>query len=213
MKKLTEKIIQHIPHDVFSNTDLVSLMEGSGNSRYSVIKRMIADQEILHIRRGLYCLGPKYQRQEIDLYSVAMRIYGPSYVSFESALSYHGWIPEAVRTVTCASQGPAKDFKTPLGLFSYKRVPTAVFYESVDRIKAAGTQVCFMARPFKALLDYIYINKKDWRDLRPVVASLRVDPELFKSLSEQELSAFEENYRYHRVRRFIKGVKKELSRS
>jgi len=171
---------------------------------------MIASEDIIHIRRGLFCLAPKYRRQELNLYSIAERIYGPSYVSLESALSYHGWIPEAVYTVTCASMAKAKDFKTPLGLFSFKRVPSVVFYEQVERIAVDKNQVFLMARPFKALVDYVYVYKKDWTSFSTAAKSLRIEPEHFESVSKEELLALRELYSSRRISKFIAGVQKEL---
>jgi predicted transcriptional regulator of viral defense system len=47
-----------------------------------------------------------FSGQELDergLFEIANRIYAPSYVSFEMALSYYGLIPESVFAITSAS--------------------------------------------------------------------------------------------------------------
>mgnify|MGYP003523184722 CR=1 FL=1 len=69
-------------------------------------------------------MSSRIQRQPlVDSFEIATVIYGPSYISFESALSYHGWIPEAVRTTTCASVKRAKEFETPIGVFFFLHIP------------------------------------------------------------------------------------------
>jgi len=133
---------------------------------------------------------------------VAQRIYGPSYISFESALSYHGWIPEAVRSVTSASFGKAKEFRSPVGVFSFYRVPSNIFLEDVERSSSG----ILIARPFKALLDYIYVHKKDWIGLSPVVESLRIDIDLLKKVSKAEIRRYRSNYPQQRIYDFLTAL-------
>jgi len=210
MNKLTEKMFETAPHGYFTSQDVSTLFPESQNKRYALVKRAIASSEIIHIRRGLYCLAPKYQKKNINLYALAERIYGPSYISLESALSWHGWIPEAVYTVTSVSFGKSKEFKTPLGVFSYSRVPQKVFYTCVARLTDEVGDVLLMASPLKALADYVYVQKKDWTGLKPVVESLRIEPEEFASVAVNDLDALIENYKSRRVMNFLKGLRKDL---
>ena len=210
MNKATESIIENIKNDIFTDVDLANILHGTSSRRYALVKRMIASGDIIHIRRGLYCLTQKYQRDQMNLFSLAQRVYGPSYVSFESALSYHGWIPEAVYTVTSASMKKSKDFQTSLGDFNFKRIPTPEFFSFVERIEVSKQHVFFMAHPFKALLDYIYVNKKDWKSPTPAMKSLRIERESFEALSSDDFEALLGQYKNHRLQRFIKGVRKEL---
>jgi hypothetical protein len=103
-----------------------------------MIKRAMGRGEVMGLRRGLYCLGEKYHRQKINPFVLAQRIYGPSYISLETALSHHGWIPEAVYTLTSVSMGRSREFETPLGRFSFTRVVQKVFYAEVSRIQVNG---------------------------------------------------------------------------
>jgi len=167
MNKLTEKIFENAPYGYFTSQETAILFPDSEDRRYGLVKRAIAGGQIIHIRRGLYCLAPKYQKKKLNLYALAEHLYGPSYVSLESALSWHGWIPEAVYTLTSASLGKSKEFKTPLGAFSYNRVPQKVFYAGVERLTDEAGDAFLMAQPIKALADYVYVHKKDWTGLAP----------------------------------------------
>lgn len=211
MNKLTEKMFETVPHGYFTSQDVAALFPQSDNKRYSLVKRAIASGEIIHIRRGLYCLAPKYQKKKINPYALAERIYGPSYISLESALSWHGWIPEAVYTVTSASFGKSKEFKTPLGMFSYSRVPQKVFYTCVERLTDEAGDVLLMASPLKALADYVYVQKKDWVGVEPAVKSLRIEPEEFESAAADDIDTLIENYKSRRVMNFLKGLRKDLN--
>ena len=62
------------------------------------ISREIRDGNLYKIVNGLYETDPNTPG-----YLLASSIYGPSYISFEYALSYYGMIPERVTTITCAT--------------------------------------------------------------------------------------------------------------
>jgi predicted transcriptional regulator of viral defense system len=210
MNKLTENIFETAPYGYFTSQEVATLFPGSEDKRYGLVKRAIAGGEIVHIRRGLYCLAPKYQKKSINLYALAQHIYGPSYVSFESAFSWHGWIPEAVYTLTSVSSSKSKEFKTPLGAFSYTRVPQKVFYTGVERRTDEAGNVFFMATPMKALADYVYVHKTDWVGLKPVIENLRIEPDEFEAVAMDDLDALIDNYKSRRVQKFIKSLRTDL---
>jgi predicted transcriptional regulator of viral defense system len=53
------------------------------------VARMIHAGELIQLRRGLYAT-----RRTINPHCLAASIYGPSYISFDTALSFHGLIPD-----------------------------------------------------------------------------------------------------------------------
>lgn len=209
MIKLIEEIMDKMPCDVLTDDTLKHLVKGSTDCRYSLVKRAVAKGDLIHLRRGLYVLAKKYQRRGTNLYELAQKIYGPSYVSFESALAHHGWIPEAVYTVTSACTKRSREFHTPLGVFAYTRVPAHPFYTGVERVESPDG-ICFMANPWKALTDYVYANKKDWKNIDPLIKDLRIEGEYLKNVEGRFLDELQESYKSSRVEKFICGVKKEL---
>src|SRR5579863_1173434 len=98
-----ERTLQGYPRPYLTDAELEALLEGTPDSRYGKVKRLLAQGKLLHIRRGLYCLtdmlGYLIKPHPFEL---AQYIYGPSYISFESALSFYQLIPETVYTVTSA---------------------------------------------------------------------------------------------------------------
>ncbi len=211
MNKAVEFVYTHLPYDVFTDRDVALLMgpERSDYSRHGLVKRALHKGDILRIRRGIYCLAKKYQRQPLNYFSLAQLIYGPSYISLESALSYHGWIPEGVFMVTSVSLERSRTFQTPLGGFSYQRVVQEQFYEHVDRVESEGLPF-FLARPFKALCDYFYVHRQNWRSVRPLQESLRIEDDMLGQITRSDLDCLYENYRSRRVKTFIMGVRKDL---
>ena len=99
---------------------------------------------------------------------------------------------------------------TPLGAFNFRRVPSAVFYNEVNRITPENGEAFFMATPLKALADYVYIHQENWEGSAPVIESLRVDPACLKEPGQEEFDRLYKNYTSKRVKRFIKGLKKDL---
>ena len=83
-----------IEQDVF---DYRALMEALSQYRKprDKITKLLASGVILRIKKGLYCFGEVLSKELIIRESVANLIYGPSYVSMDYALSYHGLIPDA----------------------------------------------------------------------------------------------------------------------
>ena len=202
MNRLTEHFFQSST-GVFTQSDVAASIDGTNFSRHGLIKRAIANGEILNIRRGLYCLAPEFQKKSISMYSLAETVYGPSYISMETALSYHGWIPEAVYTCTCASFRNGREFKTPLGVFSYRRVPQHTFFLGVERCKDENGHVFFMASPAKALTDYLYIHRLNWTGLEKPIGSLRIDEDQPARITAEELKALLDNYSNGRIKRFL----------
>jgi len=210
MQRLTEIALAKASQGIFTKTEVACWVGGSPQRQFSLVKRALASGQVVHVRRGLYCLASKYLREKVDPLVLAQRIYGPSYVSLETALSYHGWIPEAVYAITSTSLDRSREFSTPLGHFSFTRVPQKTFYTQVTRVeKGAGL---LLATPLKALADYVYAHKQDWSSTRPVVESLRVDEGLLRSVDAQMIDDLLTNYPSPRVRRFLQGLRKDLKR-
>lgn len=212
MNRLTQKVFENTPCGYFRGQDAAILFPQSDDVRYGLVKRAIVAGQIIHLRRNLFCLTPTYQKRKINLYALSEHLYGPSYVSLESALSWHGWIPEAVYTMTSVSLGKSKEFRTPLGTFSYNRVPQEILYAGVQRVTSDAGDMFFMASPMKALADYVYVHKKNWTGLKPAADSLRIEPHEFESTTTDDFEELIDNYTSRRVRNFLVGTRKDLNR-
>jgi len=208
MSKLIERIKAQIPNDFFTDIELMRILPKSANSRYALVKRAIASNDIIHIRRGLYGLSKKHQKSGMNLFELAQAICGPSYVSLESALSYHGWIPESVPTITSVCLNRSKEFSTPMGVFSYSRLPK-FNYIGVERI-SSGKTLFLMAEPSRALIDMVAIYRKDWRGIDPLASSLRIEQGDLKKLNKEILTRLKNKKISQRATIFIDGLIKDL---
>jgi len=212
MQRLTEIALERAPAGIFSRPEVACWVGGSPGRQFSLLKRAAASGEVVRIHRGLYCLASRYTRQKLDPLVLAQRIYGPSYISLETALSWHGWIPEAVYTITSASLDRSREFDTPLGHFGFTCIPQATFYAEVSRVEENGSGSFLLASPLKALVDYVYVHKCDWTSARPVVESLRVEESLLADADAASFDRLLANYASRRVRRFLVGLRKDLKR-
>ena len=210
MQRLTEIAMQKAPSGIFTRPEVACWAGGSPQRQFSLLKRALASGEVVRVHRSLYCLADKYLRQKLDLRVLAQRIYGPSYVSLESALSYHSWIPEAVYAITSVSLDRSREYDTPVGHFSFTRVPQKTFYAEVERVADDDGGSFLLAWPLKALADYVSVHKCDWDSARPVVESLRVDESLLADIGADGLDQLLANYTSRRVQRFLRGLRKDL---
>ncbi len=222
MQRLTETVLEKSETGIFTLMEVVRWAGGSSNRQFALLKRALKSGEVTRIHRGLYCLASKYLRRKPDALALAQRIHGPSYVSLETALSYHGWIPEAVYAITSASVDRSREFETPMGRFSYTRIPQKVFYTEVTRVEregggGGGTDFhsggsFLIASPLKALADYVYAHGLDWVSVGPVMDSLRVDEASLAGIEVETVECLLANYSSRRVRRFLGGVRKDLGK-
>jgi len=118
----------------------------------SKLTRLIKSGELIQIRRGLFV-----DDRATSLRSLAPVVYGPSYISFQSALAIWNLIPERVPVMISASFNKNKDkaYHTPLGEFRYLYLPNAVYPYGIQLEKENGMGY-LIASPEKALCDMVY---------------------------------------------------------
>ncbi len=211
MQCVTEIAVEKAHGGVFTRAEVVCWVGGSLGRQFSLLKRAVAAKEIVRIHRGLYCLAPRYLRAKVDPLALAQRVYGPSYISLETALSYHGWIPEAVYTITSVSLDRSREFDTPVGRFSFTRIPQRALYAGVGCVETDPGNRFFLASPLKALADYVYAHKCDWDSRRPLVESLRIEESSLGDLAASSFDGLAGQYTFRRVRRFLDGLRKDLN--
>ena len=74
MNRLVKAIIEGVPVPVFTTMVLASLVSGSKDTRYALVKRAIADGDLIRIKKGLYTLSPLYRKGMLNPYCVSHMI-------------------------------------------------------------------------------------------------------------------------------------------
>jgi hypothetical protein len=119
------------------------------------LRRLCEDGEIVQVKRGLYVAGSTGEDGAVvDPRVLSGLVYGPSYVSLETALAHYGMIPERVEEITCMTSKRARSFDTPVARFRYLPIPERAFAIGVTRETTKGGGY-LLAQPEKALCDRI----------------------------------------------------------
>lgn len=158
---------------------------------------------IRKVIKGFYVLADR-ALDEWAMFEIANRIYKPSYVSLESALAHYQLIPEIVYGVTSISTRRSYRFASSMAEFRYRTVTPRLFF-GYD-LAAAGSRRVKIARPEKAVLDFLYLHPRLRSDAD--YGSLRIDAERFFQLVSEErlrtaLARFKHKALLERVERFL----------
>jgi len=149
--------------------------------------------------------------KEIDeqtLFEIANRIYKPSYVSLEMALSYYQLIPESVYGITSVSTRRTYRFNTAVGEFRYRTLKPDLFFGYA--LIRPERRIVKVAEPEKAVLDFIYFNP----NLRSPsdFDSLRIDEDaFFQRIDLKKLEAYTQKYSQRTFSQRMENLIKFLS--
>jgi predicted transcriptional regulator of viral defense system len=155
---------------VFSSGLLLTPEEDLADVRKQ-LSRWSRAGKLFQLRRGVYALAPPHRKTLPSPFLTANYLRRGSYVSLQSALAYHGLIPEFVPEVTSVTTGRPEKLNTPLGRFSFRHIRNSMFY-GCEKIKVAGNQEAFVATPEKSLLDLVYLTPDS--DNRAYLEELRL---------------------------------------
>lgn len=152
-KKLKEKNLI-----IFTPIDIRRIFGVSKVSATFLVHRYTKQGLLKRVKRGVYAL---YDTFVPDFY-LANKLYEPSYVSLEFALSYHQVIPETVYEITSVTTKATRRFNVLGKVFTYRKIKKQAFTGySVNQQKGL---TFLIAEPEKAFVDLTYLriisNKK-----------------------------------------------------
>jgi len=90
------RLRQAIEHEVFDYQVLQAGLKEYRKPRDKV-SALLAAGEIVRVKKGLYLFGETHRRRPFSAELLANLIYGPSCVSLDYALAFHGLIPSTWR--------------------------------------------------------------------------------------------------------------------
>ena len=155
-----QDLYQKIGRTEFDYGLLISSLNDYAQPR-NRIQRWLKSGELIRIKKGLYIFGPMVNAQGASKALLAHWIYGPSLISLDFALSYHGLIPERVEAITCITPKRSKEFLTPIGLFYYRHIPLKKYIIGALKVELNPQQSFLMASPEKALSDkLLFLGEK-----------------------------------------------------
>jgi len=137
---------------IFNANDIRSLFGVSTVATSALLHRYKKQGFILQLKKGFYVFPDALPP---DVY-VANKIYTPSYISLEFALSYHGVIPETVYEITSVTTKATRRFETLGKVFSYRKIKRDAYtgYE-IQKQKGLSFNI---ANAEKAFVDLNYLR-------------------------------------------------------
>lgn len=149
------------------------------------ISELVKSDILISVKNGLYIPGPKSNVISPEPFLVANHLWGPSYISFETALSYWGFIPERVYEISSVTVKTSRTYHTPAGRFTYKHASLPYYAFGVKSLALSSRQTILIASAEKALCDKIIMTAGI--NLRSVPQTLSLLVEDFR-IDEDKLS-------------------------
>ncbi len=217
MQTLTESVYKlGPPGGLFEETVIRNLFPDlSAGAQKLLLHRAVRKDEVLRLKPGLFCLAEDYRKSHPHPFVIASLLQAPSQISLESALSFHGLIPEAVYQVSSVGVQRSRTFKTPLGIFTFDRVPANSLRAGVKATEVDKNAWAFVATPLRALADLVYLNKEvRWQQdgLDFLTQSLRIEADDLREISMDGFEEVSQSIRNKRVKEYLAGLRKALGR-
>jgi len=166
--------LQKYKKDFYTIRDLQNIFNVPVKSLRVQLSRWCKRGVFIRLTKGIYTP----YNTDIKVDKVANQIYYPSYLSFESALSYYGILSQIPYTLTFATQKKSKKLVLKDTQIEYTQLANRLFF---GYILENGI---YLATPEKALMDTIYLVSKGNRTLNIDELYLKnIDKEKFKEIS------------------------------
>lgn len=159
------------------------------------IAEMVNSGVLTPIKKGLYIVGPKTRGNKVEPLLIANHLWGPSYVSFETALSYWGYIPERVTEVSSVTVKSTKVYRTAAGRFTYRHAELPYYAFGIRSAQLSPKQTILIASPEKALCDKItmtagIILRSRTQTLDFLISDMRIDEDRLLDLDFKSIATW-----------------------
>lgn len=188
------KILQKNNLSLFTLTDFAKLFKiENRETLYKKIQRLEEKEIIKKLIKGKYL----FLFNKPDDFTVANFLYQPSYISLESALSFHSLITGFPYQITSITTKKAKLYAFDQKSFQYAQIKPDYFWGFEKK------ENFLIAEKEKALLDYVYLVFKGWRILTK--KDLRSDFDL-SQINKEKFITYLKLFKNKQFINFIKGV-------
>ncbi|MGQ0800248.1 MAG: type IV toxin-antitoxin system AbiEi family antitoxin domain-containing protein [Pseudomarimonas sp.] len=214
MQTLTQQLVERgLADRVLSDGQLRRLLDGSDQRRHHLVNRAMAAGELIRLRRGRYLLARRLRSRPAHPFALAQAFDAGSYVSFETALAYHGWIPEAVASVASVSPGrKSLEYQHEVfGSFSFHplALKSGGLLVLIERL-VLDEQVALVASPLRALMDLVCLRKQEWQGIDWLIDGMRIDQSQLRTITGAQNRALLDVYSQRRTQVFLSALAKEL---
>ena len=159
------------------------------------INELVKSGILTALKRGFYIPGPKSKILGPELFLIANHLWGPSYISMESALSYWGYIPEKVYEISSITLKATKVFNPNIGRFSFAHVGLPYYSFGQKTAQLTPKQSIIIGSPEKALCDKIITTsgillRSTNQVIDFLIEDMRIDEEKLKELNLSEIASW-----------------------
>ncbi|MHA8083425.1 type IV toxin-antitoxin system AbiEi family antitoxin domain-containing protein [Aquirufa sp. A-Brett2-15D] len=159
---------------------------------YDKIMELVNQGDLIQLRKGLYMITTSISTNRPEPFLIANHLFGPSYVSLDSALYYWGFIPERVFEITSVTSKIAKRFIVQNTVFSFTHLPLTYYPLGIKSIKLTDEQTILIASPEKCICDKVLttsgVNLRSKKQAMTfLVEDLRMEKDRLRELNLREM--------------------------
>ena len=135
---------------VFTGSEFQNVTHVTPVSAKFLLMRYTKRGLLRRLKRDLYAAEGRLP----SLWAIANKLYQPSYISLETALSYYGLIPETVYSITSVTTKTTREFDVHGANYYYRSIKHKSFsgYRTVE----VEGEIILVAEKTKAMADYLY---------------------------------------------------------
>ena len=170
---------------------LLGLLKGYSRP-YDKIMEMVNQGIIFQLRKGLYITTSLVSAKTPEPFLIANHLYGPSYISLESAMFHWGLIPERVFEISSVTTKKSKKFMIQNVVFSFTHLPIAYYPLGIQSLSLTEDQTVLMASPEKSLCDKVVTTsgvnlRSRLQAMAFLVEDLRIEKDQLRELNLKEM--------------------------
>lgn len=188
-----EKKIREKGFSLFTPLDVRRLFGISEVAVTFLLHRYTKKGLIIRPKKGLYMLAD----DSVSNFYIANKLYEPSYISFDTALSHHHLIPETIYSITSATTKTTRQFLVNKIEYTYQKIKKDIF-TGYRAVKYRGETI-LLAEPEKAIADYLYFV-----DLKK--RSFSYERLNLKKTKKNKLVAYVKLYRHPKMNKLIEAI-------
>lgn len=171
------RTLQALDRGFFTTADLEKITGLGRDSLKVSVNRLVKKEVLTRFKRGVYQLS----LSTVDVKKVANQLYYPSYVSFETALSYYGILSQIPSTQTFATMKKSKKMTIANTEVEYTQLKKELYFGYTFK------QGIYIAQPEKALLDELYLVSRGKR-------TIQIEELDMKDINKDKLNTYAEKF-------------------
>jgi hypothetical protein len=191
------ELLEPYSEEPISRQILMSLLKDYKRP-YDKVNELVKQKYLVPVKNAFYVPGPASGLAMPESFLIANHLWGPSYVSLESALSYWGIIPERVFEIISITTKRANAYKTAVGRFTYLHASLPYYSFGIKSVQLTRKQCALVATPEKALCDKIIMTsgiilRSTAQTKEFLLEDLRAEEEMLKKLNLKQISSWINN--------------------